>query len=298
MKKKTVALLLSVAMMATAVIGGTMAYFTDTDSAKNVMTTGNVDIRQTERQRTIGNWVVTGQNTMPGGSATLDIEDFEDGKKLIPVTAGEADAKEYDIPASVSAQYMFSNEKNYVDKIVNVVNDGTEDAYVRTLFAFEMVKDENGKWIDPIDSNTGIWLYWIKGLNDKGFIFPENTNDGFDSSDDGYNIYADDVDYTYVTIDGVTYSVAEYYYKTNGDSSLSAGEVTHPSLMQVAMQSHVDNDLAKLLVGPDGEYSILCLTQATQKDGFDDAKTALDTAFGDVSKVSKETLEAWFSACK
>lgn len=48
MKKKTVSLCLVLALLVTAAIGGTMAYFTDTDSDKNVMTTGNVNIEQIE----------------------------------------------------------------------------------------------------------------------------------------------------------------------------------------------------------------------------------------------------------
>ncbi len=44
MKKKMVTLCLVVALVLTAVIGGTMAYFTDTDNATNSFTVGNVDI--------------------------------------------------------------------------------------------------------------------------------------------------------------------------------------------------------------------------------------------------------------
>ena len=44
MKKKIIALCLIVALAATAVIGGTLAYFTDTDEATNVFTMGNVKI--------------------------------------------------------------------------------------------------------------------------------------------------------------------------------------------------------------------------------------------------------------
>ena len=44
MKKKIAALALVVVLLAAAVVGGTMAYFTDTDSATNVFTVGNVDI--------------------------------------------------------------------------------------------------------------------------------------------------------------------------------------------------------------------------------------------------------------
>lgn len=49
MKKKIIALCLVIALAATAVIGGTLAYFTDTTDAKvNEFTVGNVDIDLTE----------------------------------------------------------------------------------------------------------------------------------------------------------------------------------------------------------------------------------------------------------
>ena len=48
MKKKIISLCLVVALGATAVIGGTLAYFTDTDDATNVITVGNVEIDLTE----------------------------------------------------------------------------------------------------------------------------------------------------------------------------------------------------------------------------------------------------------
>lgn len=44
MKKKILALGVCASMLAIALIGGTMAYFTDTDQAENVFTVGNIDI--------------------------------------------------------------------------------------------------------------------------------------------------------------------------------------------------------------------------------------------------------------
>ena len=48
MKRKIITLSLIVAMAATAVIGGTLAYFTDEDVENNEFTVGNVDIDLTE----------------------------------------------------------------------------------------------------------------------------------------------------------------------------------------------------------------------------------------------------------
>lgn len=48
MKKKIISLCLIIALAATAVIGGTLAYFTDTDDADNVFTSGTVEIELEE----------------------------------------------------------------------------------------------------------------------------------------------------------------------------------------------------------------------------------------------------------
>lgn len=48
MKKKIVSLVVVLALAATALVGTTLAYFTDTDNAENVFTVGNVKIDLTE----------------------------------------------------------------------------------------------------------------------------------------------------------------------------------------------------------------------------------------------------------
>lgn len=66
-KKKIISLCLVVCLLATA-IGGTLAYFTDTGSAKNTFTVGNVDIKLTENdEETTG---LDFKNVMPGTEIT------------------------------------------------------------------------------------------------------------------------------------------------------------------------------------------------------------------------------------
>ena len=60
MKKKIIALCLVIALAATAVIGGTLAYFTDNDAKTNTFTVGNVDITLTEP-----NWEGSGSQDAP-----------------------------------------------------------------------------------------------------------------------------------------------------------------------------------------------------------------------------------------
>lgn len=55
MKKKTLILVLSVAVIAAAAIGGTIAYFSETKTANNTFTVGNVNIELTEP-----NWAAQG----------------------------------------------------------------------------------------------------------------------------------------------------------------------------------------------------------------------------------------------
>ena len=71
MKKKIFALMLCIAMLAVAVVGGTLAYFTDEDEATNTFTIGNVDIDLTEPK-----WEETGkteaEDAYPGEALAKD----------------------------------------------------------------------------------------------------------------------------------------------------------------------------------------------------------------------------------
>lgn len=60
MKKKITAIALVVCLVAVAVVGGSLAYFTDKDNATNTFTVGNVDITLTEP-----NWEGSGSQDAP-----------------------------------------------------------------------------------------------------------------------------------------------------------------------------------------------------------------------------------------
>lgn len=115
MKKKITALALVICLLAVAVVGGTMAYFTDSDSAKNVFTVGDVKIVQNEYDR--------------HGNA------FVDGGKLLPM-GGDPAWADKEVTFKGATFKVFSSE-NVMDKIVTVTNEGNSDAYVRTIVALE-----------------------------------------------------------------------------------------------------------------------------------------------------------------
>lgn len=119
-KKKIISLCLVVCLLAVAVVGGTMAYFTDTEAAKNVMTMGNVDIEQIEQER------------CPTGG----LQPYTQGQILLPM--GGYDWEEVNVNGD-----SISVLADALDKIVTVKNNGNSDAYVRTIVALEAGKSED-----------------------------------------------------------------------------------------------------------------------------------------------------------
>ena len=108
MKKKIVAMCATVAIAAVAV-GGTLAYFTDTDAQTNTFTMGNV---------------------------AIDLyEDF-----------GDNTGSEELIPATGSAQA--GTLENGIKKEVYVENTGSEDAYVRVHIAIPQILDDGADTFD------------------------------------------------------------------------------------------------------------------------------------------------------
>ena len=95
MKKKILTLCMVVALVATAAIGGTLAYFTDEDAKTNTFTMGDVNIHIDEwMQDAEKNWVT-----------------YTDKQKLAPIAQAKAP----------------------FNKLVETVNDVSEPAYIRTF---------------------------------------------------------------------------------------------------------------------------------------------------------------------
>lgn len=116
-KRKILTLALSICMIAILAVGGTLAYFSDTDKATNVFTTAKINIALKEQQR-----------DGKGG-----LEEFEQKKVLFPIV-GSAQGEKDDMGMPVA--------ENYVDKIITIKNlaDST-DAYVRLYIAIPSVLD-------------------------------------------------------------------------------------------------------------------------------------------------------------
>mgnify|MGYP004675331301 CR=1 FL=1 len=134
MKKKLIAIFLCVALVAIAVVGASLAYFTDTDSAKNTFTVGNVKIDLIEsRFHREGN-DNSGDTSIPDPTHKVTADD---GMKYVTTdhtmfTDDEIkeDAKTYqESYLAVKGQNMVPGRG--VAKCPYVVNTGANDAYIR-----------------------------------------------------------------------------------------------------------------------------------------------------------------------
>ena len=245
MKKKIVSIALVVAMVAVIAVGS-LAYFTDTDEATNVFTSGNVKIDLIEKQR-----------DGKGG-----LEDFKNDKVLMPIVGsaqGEKDA------------LGLSTAKNYVDKIVTIKNLSA-DAYVRAYIAIPAALDaekasDNILHINQPGKNTFVGL--DKNSADKAYTWSDMTKVGTFTGEDGilynvyYSTYADKL--TKDEVAGCAAYVGVYLDK-DVDYNAETGKYTFRG-------EEIDFDLSKGVTLP-------VFAVGVQADGFDSADAAIDAAFG------------------
>ena len=130
MKKKLTAIFLCVALVAIAIVGASLAYFTDTKSATNTFTVGNVKIDLIESKFHREGNDNSGDTTIPDPTQTASgMKYVTDGHKAFTDDEIKADAAKY-------SEYIAERGKNMVPgrnfaKCPYVVNTGANDAYVR-----------------------------------------------------------------------------------------------------------------------------------------------------------------------
>ena len=264
MKKRILSLALVVVMVA-LVAAGSMAYFTDTAAKDNVMTFGKVDI-------------------------TLN-DVYDENAKLVPAVF------EYTTGDNGETKITVQNK---VSKTVSVTNDGTSDAYVRVIYAFEGTSAEVQDYIN-VFVNEQNWDY--------NPVYNATNNKFYDNNPDD----ADGSPYTADTLWGARTIKTENGYWTIAEAvyagPLASGATTEENLTgfflaPTADYDHTDDNVKNgvdTLFGT--EYEIQVLVQAVQVDGFKatDTKSAarvgLETAFGNLwnGEVTDQMLADWFN---
>ena len=269
MKKKLTAIFLCVALVAIAVAGASLAYFTDTKSATNTFTVGNVKIDLIEsryhRQGSGG----TGDNTIPAPTQTASgMKYVKDGVKAFTDAEIKEDAKTYmNDYLAVKGQNMVPGKN--IAKSPYVINTGSNDAYIRIRVMI------------PSDANRDYWQARSGGVIESQFCNTAITSGEFMHNDKTtYNPFIDASGNGYVDENGVKYDV----YTFIRNEPLKPGEMTewnvwnYIGIADEATSANIQKAVDKkaILVSEDGTMTVNVLVQADaiQAEGFANAKAA------------------------
>ena len=268
MKKKITAIFLCVALVAIAIAGASLAYFTDTKSATNTFTVGNVKIDLIESRYHRQGSGSSGDTSIPSPTQTASgMKYVSDGSKAFTDEEIKADAANY-------SAYIGERGKNMVPgkniaKCPYVINTGDNDAYVRIRVMI------------PSDANRDYWQARSGGVIESQFCTTAITSGEFMHNDKTtYNPFIDASGRGYVDENGVKYDV----YTFIRTEPLKPGEMTnwnvwnYIGIADEATSANIQKAIDKgaILKAEDGTLTVNVLVQADaiQAEGFTDAKAA------------------------
>lgn len=247
--KKTIAIVALVVLVAVASVLGTLAYLTDTKTATNTFTVGNVKIELLESSLHRENaGVANGQTSTSELWSDVKMEGtgntskYKAGDTFYTDAQIEANAQEY------KCENVKLNPGQSYHKMPYVKNTGANDAYIRIRVMF------------PADLDTAILnssMYTSTALNNKEFTLAYDDSGTVEREGIKYNVY------TFTRID-----------------PLASGELTYWNVWgTVHMDADVTNaELAEFFGADktyaDGTFPVLVEADAIQADGFANAGEA------------------------
>ena len=253
MKKKITAIFLCVALLAIAIVGASLAYFTDTKTATNTFTVGNVKIKLLESS-------LHRENAGVANGATSTSELWSDVAKegsgnTSKYKAGDSfytDAQIEENAAVYTCEDVQLIPGRSYHKMPYVKNVGNNDAYIRIRVMI------------PANLDTAVLnssMYTSSAMDKKEFTMVADQTGAVDREGIKYNVY------TFTRID-----------------SLAPGEMTYWNVWgTIRMDTTVTSAQSEALFGeggpyPNGVFPVLVEADAIQAEGFADA-TAAWTAF-------------------
>ena len=272
MKKKLLVLGLCVALAAIAIAGASLAYFTDTKSATNTFTVGNVKIDLIESRFHRTGSDNSGDTSLPDPTTkAAGMEFIPDGWTIFTDDEIKKDAKTY------ATDYLAVKGKNMVPgrgvaKCPYVINTGANDAYIRVRV---MVPSAANNDFVAVKDGGVITNQWCS----TSFI----NGEFIDGKGNGWN-NAPAIDKASVTKDGVTYDV----YTFTRIKPLKAGKMTEwnvwnfigidKTATSADIQKAIDAGAIKVTETDGGAktmtLNVLVEADAIQSEGFADAAAA------------------------
>ena len=249
MKKKITAICLCVALLAIAIVGATLAYFTDTKSATNTFTVGNVKIKLLESSLHRENaGFANGETSTSELWSDVDKEGTGNTSKY---KAGDTFYTDAQIEAN-AAEYTCENVQlipgRSYHKMPYVKNVGNNDAYIRIRVMI------------PADLDTAVLnssMYTTTAINNKEFTMAYDNSGTVEREGRKYNVY------TFTRID-----------------PLAPGEMTYWNVWgTIHMDTTVTSAQSEALFGENGPYRngvfpVLVEADAIQDEGFANATAA------------------------
>ena len=252
MKKKLTVIFLCVALAAIAIVGASLAYFTDTKSAKNTFTVGNVKINLLESS-------LHRENAGVANGATSTSELWSNVAKegsgnTSKYKAGDTFYTDAQIEAN-AAEYKCENEQlipgRSYHKMPYVKNVGSNDAYIRIRVMIPANLDT-----EVLNSSM-----YTSSAMDKEFTMAIDQSGTVERDGVKYNVY------TFTRVD-----------------PLAPNEMTYWNVWgTIHMDTGVTSAQIEALFGengpyPNGVFPVRVEADAIQSEGFDDAAAAW-TAF-------------------
>ena len=249
MKKKLTAIFLCIALVAIAIVGASMAYFTDTKEATNTFTVGNVKINLLESS-------LHRENAGIANGQTSDSELWSDVAKegsgnTSKYKAGDTfytDAQIEENAETYKCENIQLIPGRSYHKMPYVKNVGNNDAYIRIRVMI------------PADLDTAVLnssMYTSSAINKNEFTKAFDQTGSVERDNIKYNVY------TFTRID-----------------PLAPGEMTYWNVWgTIRMDTTVTSAQSEELFGengsyPDGVFPVLVEADAIQSEGFADAAAA------------------------
>ena len=269
MKKKLLVLSLCVVLAAIAIAGASLAYFTDTKSATNTFTVGNVKIDLIESKFHREGNDNSGDTSIPDPTHKVTADD---GMKY--VTTGHTMFTNDEIKADAAqySDYIGKHGSNMVPgrnfaKCPYVINTGANDAYIRIRVMIPSAANNDYVGVHDGGVITNVWC--STSMLSGEFV---NTKSGGQSNEPYIEKAA-------VTRDGVTYDV----YTFVRVEPLAAGKMTewnvwnNIGINKDATSADIQKAIDAGAITASGDtmtLNVLVEADAIQAEGFADAAAA------------------------
>ena len=270
MKKKLTVIFLCVALAAIAIVGASLAYFTDTKSATNTFTVGNVKIDLIESRYHRQGSGSSGDTSIPAPTQTASgMKYVSDGATIFTDEEIKADAANYSAYIGERGKNMVPGKK--IAKSPYVINTGANDAYIRIRVMIP-TKANRDYW--PTNYGGVIENQWCTTAITSGEFMHNNVRNDYPFITDGDSAKG------YVDENGVRYDIITFIR----NEPLKPGEMTewnvwnYIGIADEATSANIQKAIDKgaILVSEDGTMTVNVLVQADaiQAEGFANATEA------------------------